>query len=356
MRARHAPSIGEKTMISRIVYSTAGLFLIAALAAGVAPKSVRASSGRSDEERPVRLFVSAMGGPIGVIAPGSTARGSVAINGRELSGEQMIWGGELLQAPQGGSVSLSFDSIGRVTLGGGAVARFAARPSGEAARRVLIASLIAGDIALKLNGDASAYVEAAGSSFTASAGASFRLGVREGQPVLSAVSGIVDEQQPAAQRQYVLRPVGSGSTISVRTRSTRQLQIQVTDENDRSVPDLPILFLLAGAGGQNAGTLGAGAAASTSATVTTNAQGIATITYTAPSQAGQESITATVQGTRYSHTWQVTIAAAGAGFWSARNSLILAGIAGGATAAIVVASTGGDEEEIRPLPPPQVRP
>jgi hypothetical protein len=341
-------------MITRIRHSTTGLLLVVVLAAGLAPRPALARGGASDEERPLRLSASAMAGPIGVVAPNSALRHRVTINGRETSGEQLIWGGELLQTPAGRGTSIRFDSAGRATLGGGSVARFAARPSGGGGGPVLVASVIAGDVTLRLNPDAGAYVEAAGSAFTASGGASFRVGVREGRPVLETLSGTVHEQQqPAAQRRYVLRPVGSGSTISVRTRSTRQLQIQVTDENDRSVPDLPILFLLAGGGGQGAGSLGAGGA---SATVTTNAQGIASITYTAPAQAGQESITATAQGTRFSHTWEVTVAAAGTGFWSPRNSLIVAGIVGGATTAIVVSTGGDNEEAIMPLPPPQVRP
>jgi hypothetical protein len=49
----------------------------------------------------------------------------------------------------------------------------------------------------------------------------------------------------APQRSYRIRPVGLGSTISVVARSTRQLQVQVTDENDKPVPDLPVVFMLA---------------------------------------------------------------------------------------------------------------
>src|SRR5436853_1895663 len=49
--------------------------------------------------------------------------------------------------------------------------------------------------------------------------------------------------QTAPPHRYTLRPpAGQGSSLSVAARSTRQIQIQVTDENDKPVADLAILF------------------------------------------------------------------------------------------------------------------
>jgi hypothetical protein len=53
-------------------------------------------------------------------------------------------------------------------------------------------------------------------------------------------------QQPSTQRKYIIRPpVDAGAMLSVVARSTRQIPIQVTDENDHPIPDLPVLFSLA---------------------------------------------------------------------------------------------------------------
>jgi hypothetical protein len=249
-------------------------------------------------------------------------------------------------------VRIGFDRIGQVTLNRGALARFS---TGRAeSQPVLIASVLTGDVKISLEQDAGAYVRASGSTFTAARGASFHVGVREGEASLSTLSGVVETGSQAAQRQYRLRPVGLGSNLSVRARSTRQIQIQVTDENDDPVPDLPVLFLLGGAGGQTAGSLSAGALAGASVTATTNAQGLATVTFTAGPNPVSGSLTATVEGTNSSTTLQIDVSRS-IGFWSARNSLIIMGaVAAAGTTAVIL--TGNGNDQLRPLPPPEVNP
>ena len=53
-------------------------------------------------------------------------------------------------------------------------------------------------------------------------------------------------QKQSGQDKYIIRPpVNAGAMLSVVARSTRQIQIQVTDQNDQPVPDLPVIFSLA---------------------------------------------------------------------------------------------------------------
>jgi len=307
-----------------------------------------ASASGEEDDKPIRLYTTAMGGPIGSI----NSAGQVKIDGRSLQGGGPLWGGEVIQAPSGGSVRIGFEGIGQVTLNRGALARFS---TGRAeSQPVLIASVLTGDVKITLRQDAGAYVRASGSTFTASRGADFLVGVREDEASLSTFSGVVEAGSQAAQKQYKLRPVGLGSNLSVRARSTRQIQIQVTDENDDPVPDLPVLFLLGGAGGQSAGSLSAGALAGTSVTATTNAQGLATVTFTAGPNPVSGSLTATVEGTNSSTTLQIDVGRS-PGFWSPRNSLIVMGaVAAVGTTTIILVNNGNDE--LRPLPPPEVRP
>src|SRR5215212_6852192 len=132
------------------------LLLVLALITGLAPNAARADGDSPNAERPIRLYASARFGPIGAINENSHGISRVIINGRMAGGEQMVWGGELIEAPSDRSVRVSFDSIGQVTLNRGAMVRFGtalADPDG-AGRRVLVASLINGGLRVNLAGDA----------------------------------------------------------------------------------------------------------------------------------------------------------------------------------------------------------
>jgi len=333
---------------------------------------------------PVRLHASASIGSIGTVESLNAMR----INGRVVRGKELIWDGELLQAPADSGIRVALDAIGQVTLTGGSVARLATattRLDDQTSRRVLVATLISGDVIVKLQPEAGAYVQAYGSGFAAANGASFRVGARDGLAVSETAHGVVQEmgrwaielvasvrpvmdaainaaraQARSTPPRYFVRPVGLSYNTSVRARSTRQVQVQVTDENDRRVPDLPIVFLLAGKGGQGLGTLSSGAAAGgESVTVNTDAQGIATATFNAGDVAGSVSITATVQGTTYSWTGLLTVAKFVPGFWTVQNALPVfataaAGIAAGAATAV---TKGSDREQpIKPVGGPIIKP
>jgi uncharacterized protein YkwD len=104
-------------------------------------------------------------------------------------------------------------------------------------------------------------------------------------------------QQQAAPRKYIIKPLNLGLYTEIRARSTRNLQVQVTDENDRPMPDVPLLFLLAGlaSGSGNIGTLAGLTGSSTAQTlagqtslrVMTNSYGLANVNFTATDAVGK---------------------------------------------------------------------
>ncbi|MFP5261913.1 MAG: hypothetical protein ACLGJB_08420 [Blastocatellia bacterium] len=331
------------------------MLLILALITGFSPNAAHADGDGGDADTPIRLYASERFGPVGVIRENSPGSSAVVIDGRACAGERMIWGGELIEAPSDRPLHVSFDSVGEVTIGRGAVARFTTSPASpyDAGRHVLVASVVNGGLNFKLERDSYAYVEAAGSSFTASRGSRFRVSVVEGLASVETIEGAVTaEQQPAGQRRYILRPVaGQGATLSVSARSTRQVQIQVTDENDRPVPDLPLLFSL---GSPCLGSLGIGAGAGTLFKEKTDRRGIASVPWVAGAARCKGAITVKVEGTDDSFTYQSEVSQPR--FWTARNSVLVGAAAAAAGIGIVVVNGRDGKEPITPVPPPEVRP
>ena len=338
------------------------LCLIAALTAALTPAPVGATDRAADEAE-IKLYATERFGPIGTIKLNALSDAGVAIDGRLAQGEAPIWGGELIRVRSDRIARVVLDSIGQVTLSQGAIVRFAtAKASSEDAdRQVLVASLIAGSVDVKLNASAGAYLEAGRSAITASAGARFSVGVSEGRASLATIGGVVRVQdQPAPPQDVNIRlvddlgrPVASGSQFSVRARSTRQIQVQVTDKNDKPLPDLPVLFSL---GNPCLGTLGLGAVAGLTLLQKTDNRGIAAVPLVAGAAKCAASIVAKVEGTNASVTIQTNVQS-NTGFWSTQNTLlVVAGVAAaGVATGLVVANSGGDEP-ITPVPPPGVRP
>jgi hypothetical protein len=330
--------------MSRIRFSAISLSLILTTVAISLPRAASATIG--DDEKPIRLFARAESGPIGRVVSTGVAK----INGRLASQDQLIWGGEMLQAPPNRSVHISLDSVGKVILKPGAMAKFTvtSKKTDETyTGSVLIASLVTGNVVVTLGEDAEAYVEASGSAINASRGASFLVGAGEEGAVIDAFSGTVTSGVQTPQGRYTIRPVGGRANVSVRLRQTRDIQVQVTDENDRPVPDIPIIFSVGGTGA----ALGTGAS---TVTVTTNALGVATTTVTGTST-GASSVTATVAGTNVSTTIGVTTAAAGI-LTGTTIAVIAAAVAAGTTAAVVATQNNNDNQAIEEARPPRVTP
>jgi hypothetical protein len=345
----------------KIRYVATALFLMIALTAGLACGPVRASDNNTDHERPIRLYGSARFGPIGSIKMNLVSPAAVAINGRPARGEELLWGGELIKLLSDRKVHVALDSIGEVTLTQGASVRFTTT-RGEfegSSREVLVASLAEGSIGVKLNGEVAAYIEAPGSTFMASPGSSFGVGVREGRAVLNTVSGMVRTQdQPPPQDVNIRivdelgRPVSSGSQLSVRARSTRQIQVQVTDKNDKPLPDLPVLFSL---GDPCLGSLGLGVAAGGTFRQKTDKRGIAAVPLVAGAARCAASIVAKVEGTNASVTIHASVKP-NARFLNTQNTLIIVGAlaAAGVVTGLLVSNSGS--QPITPVPPPTINP
>jgi len=322
------------------------LCLILALAIGLVPIQAAAAGHDSDQDQPVRLYARAFSEPIGKIEGVSVS----FINGRAVNGEQALWGGELLQAPVGRHLRVSLDQVGLVTLQGGAIAKLAVtrrRFDDNVDGAVLVAALIKGKVAVKLNAGAEAYIEASGSAITATRGSDFLLGLDESGPALLTASGHVAIQGPVRQGNYLIRPVGNRANIDVRLRKSRQVQFIVTDEQDKPVPDVPVVIAISGGGA----TLGSGAA---TVTVTTTASGVATTSVSAGTAAGASTITATVPG---GATTSLGVSAVPGAIIGGTTLAVVGAVAAAGTAATVaVVKNKDNKSDIQQTSPPRITP
>lgn len=175
----------------RCRHSATGSCLILVLICALVPKPARAED--KSQGRPIRLYATAESGPIGKVY----SFGAFVIDGRPTYGELSIWGGELIQTVAGSSVSVDIDRVGRITLKNAAMARLATtltRRDDTGRHHVFVASLIDGDMRVKLKQDAAAYIESCGSVFTSSSGATFLIRTRNGKALLDIAMGEVDVQ------------------------------------------------------------------------------------------------------------------------------------------------------------------
>jgi len=223
-----------------------------------------------------------------------------------------------------------------------------------------------GSVNLTLDPRTSAYLSARGASYTAQPGATLRFGVREDRAFAEALSGVVTEfgnwsitppapvmlaaarftrlKAQAAQRRYLITP--TQAMFDVKARSTRQVQVRVTDENDRTVEGVPIIFSLGG----NIGVLA-------STTAVTNSQGLASVQFTAGAQPTQGSITAQAQGTQFTTTMQVAVIKAVPGFWAPQNAIPVMSAVGAATAIGVVEAVNKEEPlKVKAVGGPTIKP
>ncbi len=330
--------------------------ILMALLAGAMPKATRADDGAADRSGTVWLHATAEVGPIGMVA----SPGSLTINGRAAYGGRAVWNGELLEAPANACAVVMLDAVSRVTLMKGAMVRLATARvwrGDDGNRRVLIASLIGGEIAVTLQPKAEAFIEAGGVRFTTTSGARFHLALRDSQPVITMANGHAEgESQSEARHLDHVEPNPADPTgpplvldgsLSVLTRSSRQPQFRVTDANDKPIPDLPIVLTLATTTGKSVGFFSGGA---TTITTTTNAQGIASAPFTAGPSPASGTLTAHVPGTSLTKTINIKVERK---FWT-KTKMSLVG-AGGLTALILVIVDPGTGP-LRQVPPAQIVP
>lgn len=270
--------------------------------------------------------------------------GSLEINGRYVGQQGMLWNGDVVSAATGNTAAVSLSSIGSITLRGGSAVKLATDTKTSA----LIATIISGEMKVNLLPASAAKVDIAGASFILTKGAKFRAGWRDDKPVVEASEGQVlplgnwltkvpenivtaaaSATQQAAPRRYLIKPYNLGASTDVRARSTRSIQVRVTDENDKPVPDVPVLFLLSGGtkGANSGGSLGG----QSTLTVKTNAQGVAQTTFTASNVVGGiASVKAMIEGTDAVWEGSFKVINSSGGFWSPQTAVPVFAIVGAA--------------------------
>ncbi|HMG34541.1 MAG TPA: hypothetical protein VKM94_11435 [Blastocatellia bacterium] len=342
----------------RLKQSTSVLLLVVFFAL-TSSATVKADDRNRNDSPVFTLYATDGRSPIGIASTNSISSSAIVLDGRPSSGDQLIWGGELIQAPINVGARVMLPSIGIVSVSPGAVLRMSA--NGDATNKdSLSVSLLAGNVTLRLGPTARAEVQASTVLYVSSAGASFRVATTNGEPLLNTFNGevrAVRQTPPADVNIKVVddlgRPVAAGSQLSIRARSTRQVQVQVTDKNDKPLPDLPVLFSL---GSPCLGSFGlAGAAAVTTLQKKTDKKGLAAVVLTAGAARCAGSILAKVEGTNASVEIKADVYEK-QGFWTTRNTLLVSAAAAGAGVGIGLAISNSGGEPIRQVPPPGVKP
>lgn len=317
--------------------------------------------------QPVKLYANTKGGMLGMIE----SAGKVKINGREARRQELLWDGEILQAPANASAQVSLAGLGQVQLTKGSVVKLttASVKSGND-RRVLAASVLQGEISVKLQPEIAAYVEANGKSFSAEAGSRFRLNGQDANSLVEVWQGNVREigswmvelstdvmdqakQLNAGPRQYNIQPLSNSDKaasylMNVRPQSTQQMRFLVTDLTGKPAAGVPVVFTLNAAEGQPVGILGEGANAGKYFETSTDAQGVAVVPFSAGSVGGSTSLSAAVRGTNSANANVVVVDDDEGKFWTKRNAIPVFITAGaGIVAGIVIAVTREDRLPIK---------
>lgn len=278
------------------------------------------------------------------------------VNGRLATGREMLWGGEVLEAPKGSGARVAFPSIGQVVLNSGAKAKVSTESvglvtAGQPAQRVLAAQLLSGDVQVRFDPNASGYVRAGDSVMASTRGASFRVEMREGNGAVDVTNGSVmvignwpllappvlrDEasgKTRLATKTYTIRPANLAASFAVGVNSSHPIQMRVTDDKNQPVADMPVKFTL-----QGAGALGMTKFGLNSVEVKTNANGIAAIPYHATASVGSTKVTAEVPGTNATTTTTANVTQNNESFWQGGwpAVLVLAGAVGAGVAVYAV--------------------
>jgi hypothetical protein len=315
--------------------------------------------------------------------PGSKA----AINGVFTDGEQAIWNGDVIEATGNASVRVCLDSVGQVMLKSGARAKLAVTLTSlgdNIARRVLIASLISGDMVVKLERDASAYIESSGSAFTSSNGANFHLGVRKGKAAFDVANGAVWAEALLPQQAIISRvgferntgrlvdlgndpikqkhnkPGATGGSVHSEQQvfqvkgpkgaKTRKILFRLGDDltetqtaqDEEPIADTTLLFELSPA---DIGSV-------SPQRMRTDAQGIARTTFTAGPNPKTGKLKVTAEEKGLFREWDVIVLP---GFWTTRNKILIGSAVAGAIVSCIVGC--GPDPKPKPLrqePPPVI--
>jgi hypothetical protein len=328
----------------------------------------------SETRGAVKLYSNHKAGMIGMVESG----GTVKINGRDARRQELLWDGEIVQAPANAGAQLSLAGLGQVQLTKGSVVKLTTASAANA-NRVLTASVLQGEINVKLRPEIAAYVETNGKSFAADAGSRFRVNGRDGNSVVEVFAGNVREigswnvelstdvmeqasQRNAGPRQYNIRPLSNGEKaagylMNVKAQSTQTLRFLVTDIAGNAVAGVPVVFTLNAADGQPVGLLGTGLEAGKYFETKTDTQGVAVVPFNAGSATGSTSLSAAVRGTNSANANVVVVDDDDDKFWTKRNAIpVFTTAAAAIVAGIVIYHTREERLPIQGTGPTQIVP
>ncbi|MFP5264099.1 MAG: hypothetical protein ACLGJB_19630 [Blastocatellia bacterium] len=367
--------------------------LLLVLVAGLGPKCARAEDG--SQQKPLRLYAMAAFGPIGMVY----SSGAIAINNRRAQSPQAIWDGDMVEALAGAEATVSLDGVGGMTLTNGAAVTLATRVMGSdagGAGHVLVASVAKGDMLVRLDGAAGAYIEASGSACTAARGASFCVAVREGKALIDGAVGAVtiEPQRRVATikargaRGLPPLPPGANEQVNLRTKKRAELKALFEKIYGPSTTRLVSYALAAPdySGGiqpaqdreklanrlvrfevtpPDIGRVIDPASGLPTDSAMTDADGVVTVFFQAGDKAGAGQVVAEVEltpaeradmetlTTAEKYTWDVTVTKAG--IFTTRNK-ILVGAAAVAVIVVACCAVPGGTRPLQQQPPPVIRP
>lgn len=325
-----------------------------------------------------RLYVSPLEGMIGTVE----TPGAMKINGRLRHGREVLWNGELIEAPEVAPVRVSLDGIGTLTIAAAASVKLSTalvRSEGTA-RRVLVASVISGDCVIRLQPDSGAFVQARGMILAADGGAHFRTTARDGRPVTDVSSGLVQmvgrfviELTPsvpelmsltAAKKNVSVPPyrvtAGTFYQIAVQPGSTRAVKLSVTNEKGQAVSGVSVNFALRSLepdASRAIGSFGTGLLSTPTYHASTGADGTVTVPFTAGATAGSVALMASVNNQPPQQAALITSISHQRRFWQAKTAVpVLLTAAAMIAAGVTVAVTREDKLPIRGTGPTAIVP
>ncbi|HLG18166.1 MAG TPA: hypothetical protein VJH03_27240 [Blastocatellia bacterium] len=284
-------------------------------------------------------------GPMGAVA----GIGEVFINRRTARGDQLVWRGDLVATAPGARAAVMLNLGGQLALGEGTAVRISEgviATEGGTRAPILIASLVAGDVVVRLGSQTSAYIEAGGSAFRSTPGAAFRIAVSGSGAVAEASVGEVLAEAPPFLPNCLLsrvrkdvrtgRLVPVTKDINLAKKGVEQIQLLLICDG-KPVSGRQIDFLIRPPIGHfHAQTFN----------TTTDADGIATANFTAGDAVARGQIIATAPGLDVEWISEVTIH----GFWTLPKKLaVVAAVGGGVIVCAVKCRPGSG---LTTVPPP----
>ncbi|MFN0122283.1 MAG: hypothetical protein ACKV2V_17445 [Blastocatellia bacterium] len=289
-----------------------------------------------------RLAANPMEGMIGMVE----APAAMKINGRAVRGREMLWDGEIIEAPANAAARVTLTGVGSLSIAAAARVRVGSammQPDNGAARRVLVASVINGDCFIRLQDQAAAFLNANGYAFAADGGSHFRLTAREGRAVADVLGGVVESigryvvelTPPAidvintlredkikkAGRQYRVIPVGATQQGLVPLKATRELRYKIIDDTGVPAAGVPVNFTLTALDkGAAPLSFGSGLVNALTWTGVTGPDGMVTIPVMAGEKPGSAAVHVSVADAPPVQAGRAT-AAGSEGFWSTKNAL-----------------------------------